>query len=58
MTINGKLGFANDSDIELMTDWIMLHGELHAGSEAESYTGNATITLVDNVPREDIKQVD
>src|SRR5690554_6588858 len=54
LTINGKLSFANDSDIELTTDWIMLHGELHIGSEAEPHTRNATITLVDNVPGEDI----
>src|SRR5690606_12846892 len=52
LTINGKLSFANDSDIELTTDWIMLHGELRAGSEAEPHTSKATITLVDNVPGE------
>ena len=54
LTINGKLRFADDRDIELVTDWIMLHGELHIGSEAQPYTRNATITLVDNVPGEDI----
>jgi cell migration-inducing and hyaluronan-binding protein len=54
LTINGKLSFANDNDIELITDWIMLHGELHVGSEAEPHTRNATITLVDNVPGENI----
>lgn len=52
LTINGTLSFSNDSDIELTTDWIMLHGELRAGSEAEPHTRNATITLVDNVPGE------
>ncbi|HEY0961277.1 MAG TPA: G8 domain-containing protein [Pseudomonadales bacterium] len=52
LTINGKLSFANDKDIELKTDWIMLHGELSAGSEAAPHTQNATITLVDNVPGE------
>ena len=54
LTINGKLTFANDADIELITDWIMLHGELHIGSEAEPHTRNATITLVDNVPGENV----
>lgn len=54
LTINGKLSFSNDSDIELITDWIMLHGELQVGSEAEPYTRNATITLVDNVPGENV----
>jgi hypothetical protein len=53
LTINGKLSFANDRDLELKTDWIMLHGELSAGSEAAPHTARATITLVDNVPGED-----
>jgi cell migration-inducing and hyaluronan-binding protein len=53
LTINGKLSFSNDRDIELATDWIMLHGELAAGSQAVPHTRNATITLVDNVPGED-----
>src|SRR5690554_3161174 len=54
LTINGKLSFAKDKDIELDTDWIMLHGELSAGSEAAPHTGNVTITLVDNVPGENV----
>jgi len=54
LTIHGKLSFANDKDLELITDWIMLHGELHVGSETAPHTRNATITLVDNVPGEDI----
>src|SRR3954469_23438070 len=28
LTINGKLSFANNKDLELTTEWIMLHGEL------------------------------
>jgi cell migration-inducing and hyaluronan-binding protein len=52
LTINGKLSFASDKDIELSTEWIMLHGELSAGSEAAPHARNATITLVDNVPGE------
>ncbi|HHX81594.1 MAG TPA: hypothetical protein GX696_01250, partial [Pseudomonadaceae bacterium] len=54
LTIDGKLSFASDKDIELSTDWIMLHGELRAGSEAAPHTGNVTITLVDNVPGENV----
>jgi cell migration-inducing and hyaluronan-binding protein len=54
LTIDGTLSFANDNDIELITDWIVLHGELHIGSEAEPHTRNATITLVDNVPGENV----
>src|SRR3569833_3771717 len=55
LTINGKLSFSNDSDIELKTEWIHLPGgELDIGSEAAPYTHKATITLTDNVPNEDI----
>lgn len=54
LTIDGKLSFGNNDDIELATDWIALRGELHIGSEASPYTRNATITLVDNVPDENV----
>ena len=54
LTIDGKLSFANNRDLELTTEWIMLHGELEIGSEATPYTRNATITLTNNVPGEDI----
>ena len=54
LTINGKLSFSNDLDIELKTDWIYLPGgELDIGSEAKPYTRKATITLTDNVPDEE-----
>ena len=33
VTINGKLSFANNADVELTTEWIMLHGELEIGTE-------------------------
>ena len=33
LTINGKLSFANNKDVELTTEWIMLHGELEIGTE-------------------------
>jgi cell migration-inducing and hyaluronan-binding protein len=54
LSIDGKLTFANDADLELTTEWIMLHGELAIGSEASPYTRNATITLTDNVRGEDV----
>src|SRR6188768_2007674 len=33
LTINGKLSFANNKDVELTTEWVMLHGELEIGTE-------------------------
>lgn len=55
LTIDGKLTFSDDLDIELATDWIYLRrGELHIGSEANPHRRQATITLTDNVPGEDI----
>ena len=53
LSIDGKLTFSNDADLELTTEWIMLHGELAIGSEADPHTRNATITLTDNVRNED-----
>src|SRR5579872_7500359 len=55
LTINGKLSFANNKDIELTTEWIMLHGELEIGTEKTPHTRKATITFTDNVKGEDIK---
>src|SRR6185436_14372149 len=49
LTINGKLSFADNKDLELTTEWIMLHGELEIGTEAKPHTRKATITLTDNV---------
>jgi hypothetical protein len=54
LTINGKLTFANNADVELTTEWIMLHGELEAGTEATLHTRKATITLTDNVKSEEM----
>ena len=55
LTINGKLSFSNDRDLELKTEWIYLPGgELDIGSEAKPHTRKATITLTDNVPDENI----
>src|ERR1700691_706614 len=57
LTINGKLSFADNKDLELSTEWIMVHGELEIGTEAKPHTHQATITLTDNVKGEDISGV-
>src|SRR5690242_11873568 len=54
LRINGKLSFADSKDLELTTEWIMLHGVLEIGTEAKPHTRNATVTLTNNVPGEDI----
>src|SRR5688500_5305695 len=54
LTIEGKLSFANNADLELTTEWIMLHGELEIGTEARPHTRKATITLTNNVKDEDM----
>jgi cell migration-inducing and hyaluronan-binding protein len=54
MNLNGKLGFSDDKDIELTTEWILMRGELQIGSESKPHTRNATITLTNNVPDENI----
>ena len=54
ITINGKLGFSDESDIELITEWILVFGELEIGTEARPHTSNATITLTDNVRDEQL----
>ena len=36
---------ADTADLELTTEWIMLHGELEIGTEAKPHTRKATITL-------------
>jgi cell migration-inducing and hyaluronan-binding protein len=54
LSIDGKLTFSNDADLELTTEWIMLHGELQIGTEASPHTRKATITFTDNVKGEDV----
>ncbi len=54
LTINGKLSFADQSDLELSAEWIMVHGELTIGTEAKPFTHKATITLTDNVKGEQL----
>jgi cell migration-inducing and hyaluronan-binding protein len=53
MHIEGKLSFSDKADLELTTEWIMVHGELEIGTEARPHTRNATITLTDNVKDEE-----
>ena len=48
LTINGKLVFADESDLSLTTEWIMVFGELQIGTEANPHQHKATITLTDN----------
>src|SRR3954471_23400221 len=54
LTIDGKLSFSDSADLELTTEWIMLHGELAIGTEAKPHTRKATITLTDNVKGEEV----
>ena len=54
LSIDGKLSFADNADLELTTEWIMVHGELAIGTEASPYKHKATITLTDNVKGEDV----
>src|SRR5262245_8654550 len=54
LTVNGKLSVADNKDVELTTEWIMLHGELEIGSEKAPHTRKATITFTNNVKDEDI----
>jgi cell migration-inducing and hyaluronan-binding protein len=55
LTVQGKLTFADARDIELKTDWIYVPGgTLQIGTAAAPYRHNATITLTDKVPGENI----
>ncbi|AKH44110.1 cell migration-inducing and hyaluronan-binding protein [Altererythrobacter atlanticus] len=55
LTIDGKLSFSNDLDIELETEWIYVRGgELEIGTEASPHTRKAVITLTDNIRDEDV----
>ena len=54
ITISGKLTFADNADLELSTEWIMVHGELEIGTEARPFTHKATITLTNNVKDEQL----
>src|SRR5512139_4068690 len=54
ITVMGKLAFDDTKDLELTTEWIMIHGELEIGTEAKPHTRKATITLTDNVKEEEM----
>jgi hypothetical protein len=54
ITVNGKLSFSDELDVELTTEWILVFGELEIGTEDNPYTSNATITLTDNVKDEQL----
>jgi hypothetical protein len=54
VTVNGKLTFADNADVELTTEWVMVHGELAIGTEAKPHTRKATITLANNVKDEEM----
>ena len=51
LTIHGSLIFANQ-DINLTSDWVMVHGALRIGSETIPYTDKAVITLTGDNPAE------
>jgi cell migration-inducing and hyaluronan-binding protein len=55
--LDGTLSFADNKDLELTTEWIMVHGTLEIGTAAKPHTRKATITLTDNVKDEDISGV-
>ncbi|WAT17936.1 G8 domain-containing protein [Aurantiacibacter sp. MUD11] len=55
LTIDGKLTFSNEHDLALATEWIYVRGgALEIGTADAPHTSNATITLTDTVPGEDI----
>ncbi len=55
ITVQGKLTFADESDLSLTTEWIYVPGgEVEIGTAASPFQHNATITLTDNVTGEDI----
>ena len=54
LTINGKLVFADESDLSLSTEWILIFGELQIGTEDQPHQHKATITLTNNVEDEQL----
>ena len=54
ITINGKLSFADESDLALSTEWILVFGELQIGTEDAPHQHKATITLTDIVKDEQL----
>ncbi len=55
ITVDGALRFAEDRDLSLETEWIYLRGgTLQIGSEHAPYRHQASITLTDEIPGEDV----
>jgi cell migration-inducing and hyaluronan-binding protein len=54
LTLNGTLKFADSQDLELTTEWILMRGALQIGSADKPHARQATITLTDHVPGENI----
>src|SRR6187431_2226197 len=55
LTVQGKLTFADERDLSLATEWIYVPGgEVQIGTEASPFQHDATITLTDTVPGENI----
>ena len=55
LTIDGKLRFSDEHDLALSSEWIYLRGgELEIGTAERPHTRNASITLTNRVPGEDI----
>src|SRR5688500_5903058 len=54
LSIDGKLTFSNSADLELTTEWIMLHSELAIVTKPKPHTRKAIITLTDNIKGEDV----
>src|ERR1700674_5135149 len=57
LTINGKLSFADNKDLELSTGWVMVHAERDIATEATHHTRKATIPLIYNVKDEDMSGI-
>ncbi|MEJ7632415.1 MAG: G8 domain-containing protein [Rubrobacteraceae bacterium] len=51
LTVEGTLIF-DERDIELSSDWIMVHGTLRIGTESAPFQHQANITLTDDIPGE------
>ncbi len=53
LDVRGTLVFDN-ADLELQSDWIMVHGKLQIGTAAAPFRNEATITLTDDNPGENV----
>ncbi len=53
LRIDGALIF-DERDLELQTDWILIHGLLQVGTESKPFRHQAAITLLDRTPGEDV----